>query len=208
GAPRRDRGGAARRRGHRQVLPPPQGSRGAGGGEREVRADRGRRGLQLQHPRHRAGRDPYGRPRLSSFPRRERNPGAPVFFAVPVHICSARGSSQGAVPAGGLTVDTNLTPPVQQALMQRWEPLYRSQLHYLVSWSTRGRRPVLKERHIDAIHELIRATCEERDFGLVEVVAGHDTVHVLFGLKPTQSVASAVRELKGRTTMTLLQRFP
>jgi len=105
-------------------------------------------------------------------------------------------------------VDTNLTPPVQQALIRRWEPLYRSQLHYLVTWSTRGRRPVLKDRHIDAIHELIRSTCEDRDFNLVEVVAGHDHVHVLFGLKPAQSVASAVRELKGRTTMTLLQRFP
>ena len=105
-------------------------------------------------------------------------------------------------------MDPNLTPPVQQALKQRWEPLYRSQLHYLVTWSTRGRRPVLKERHIAAIHELIRSACEDRDFNLVEVVAGHDHVHVLFGLKPAQSVASAVRELKGRTTMTLLQRFP
>jgi REP element-mobilizing transposase RayT len=105
-------------------------------------------------------------------------------------------------------VETNLTPPVQQALMQRWEPLYRSQLHYLVTWSTRGRRPVLKERHMAAIQELIRSTCEDRDFNLLEVVAGHDHVHVIFGLKPAQSVASAVRELKGRTTMTLLQRFP
>ena len=105
-------------------------------------------------------------------------------------------------------MDTNLTPPVQQALRERWEPLYRSQLHFLVTWSTRGRRPVLKERHIAAIHELIRSACEDRDFNLVEVVAGHDHVHVLFGLKPAQSVASAVRELKGRTTMTLLQRFP
>jgi putative transposase len=105
-------------------------------------------------------------------------------------------------------VDTNITPPVQQALMQRWEPLYRSQLHYLVTWSTRGRRPVLKDRHIAAIHELVRSASEDRDFNLVEVVAGPDHVHVLFGLKPTQSVASAVRELKGRTTMTLLQRFP
>ena len=105
-------------------------------------------------------------------------------------------------------MDPNLTPPVQQALKQRWEPLYRSQLHYLVTCTTRGRRPVLKERHITAIHELIRSACEDRDFNLVEVVAGHDHVHVLFGLKPAQSVASAVRELKGRTTMTLLQRFP
>src|SRR4029079_2595907 len=65
-------------------------------------------------------------------------------------------------------VDTNLTAPVQQALTQRWEPLYRSQLHYLVTWSTRGRRPVLKERHIAAIHELIRSACEDRDYNLVE----------------------------------------
>jgi len=105
-------------------------------------------------------------------------------------------------------VDTNLTPPVQQALRQRWEPLYRSRLHYLVTWSTRGRRPVLKDRHIEALHSLIRTSCEDRGFGLVEVVAGHDHVHVLFGLKPAQSVASAVRELKGRTGLALLERFP
>ena len=105
-------------------------------------------------------------------------------------------------------MDTNLSVPVQQALMQRWEPLYRSQLHFLVTWSTRGRRPVLKDRHIEAIHELITTTCEDRGFALVRVVVGPDHVHVLLGLKPAQSVASAVRELKGRTTMTLLERFP
>lgn len=105
-------------------------------------------------------------------------------------------------------MDMNLALPVHQALMQRWEPLYRSQLHYLVTWSTRGRRPVLKDRHIEALQTLIRTTSEDRGFGLVEVVAGHDHVHVLFGLKPAQSVASAVRELKGRTSMALLERFP
>ena len=105
-------------------------------------------------------------------------------------------------------MEANLAVPVQKALMQRWEPLYRSQLHYLVTWSTRGRRPVLKDRHIQAIHELIRAACEDRGFALVEVVAGADSVAALFGLKPAQSVASAVRELKGRTTMALLQDYP
>jgi putative transposase len=105
-------------------------------------------------------------------------------------------------------VDPNLAVPVQKALLQRWEPLYRSQLHYLVTWSTRNRRPVLKDRHIEAIHQLVRAACDDRGIELVEVVAGADHVHVLFGLKPAQSVASAVRELKGRTTMTLLQDFP
>jgi len=105
-------------------------------------------------------------------------------------------------------VDTKLALPVHQALMQRWEPLYRSHLHYLVTWSTRGRRPVLKERHLQALQSLIRTACEERGFSLVEMVAGHDHVHVLFGLKPAQSVASAVRELKGRSSVTLLERFP
>ena len=105
-------------------------------------------------------------------------------------------------------MEPNLASPVHQALMQRWEPLYRSQLHYLVTWSTRGRRPVLKDRHIEALHSLIRQACEDRGIALVGLVAGHDHVHVLFGLKPAHSVASAVRELKGRSTLALLERFP
>ncbi|HTR96346.1 MAG TPA: IS200/IS605 family transposase [Candidatus Acidoferrales bacterium] len=105
-------------------------------------------------------------------------------------------------------MELDLAPQVKQALEKDWEPLYRSQLHYLVTWNTRGRRPVLKEKHIEALHGLIRQTCEERDFELVEVVAGQDHVHVLFGLRPAQSVASAVRELKGRTSMTLMGQHP
>jgi putative transposase len=105
-------------------------------------------------------------------------------------------------------VETTLAPTVRHALRQNWEPLYRSQLHYLVTWSTRGRRPVLKDRHITAIQALVRSVCEDRGIALVEVVAGHDHVHALFGLKPAQSVASAVRELKGRTSMSLMMEFP
>ena len=105
-------------------------------------------------------------------------------------------------------MDKNPAPPIDQALLQRWEPIYRSQLHYLVTWSTRGSRPVLRERHIEALQVLIRSACDDRGFSLVEVVAGPDHVHVLFGLKPAQSVASAMRELKGRSSMALLERFP
>lgn len=105
-------------------------------------------------------------------------------------------------------MELELAPQVKQALSNRWEPVYRSQLHYLVTWSTRGRRPVLKERHIEALRALVRSTCEERDFELVDVVAGPDHVHALFGLRPAQSVASAVRELKGRTSMALMTQFP
>lgn len=105
-------------------------------------------------------------------------------------------------------MDLELDPHVKQALSNRWEPIYRSQLHYLVTWSTRGRRPVLKERHVEALKTLVRTTCEERDFELVDVIVGPDHVHVLFGLRPAQSVASAVREMKGRTSMALMAQFP
>ena len=105
-------------------------------------------------------------------------------------------------------MEPNMAPQVRKALEKDWEPLYRSQLHYLVSWNTRGRRPVLKDKHIESLRALIRQACEDRDFELVEVVVGQDHLHVLFGLRPAQSVASAVRELKGRTSMALLQAHP
>jgi putative transposase len=105
-------------------------------------------------------------------------------------------------------VELDLAPQVQQALAKDWEPMYRSQLHYLVTWNTRARRPVLKERHAEALKSLIRQTCDEREIELIEVVAGQDHVHVLFGLRPAQSVASAVRELKGRTSLALMQDHP
>lgn len=105
-------------------------------------------------------------------------------------------------------MELDLAPQVKDVLLERWEPVYRSQLHYLVTWSTRGRRPVLKERHLDALKALIRKSCDDRGFPLVEVVAGQDHVHILFGLRPAQSVASAVREIKGRTSIELMQNFP
>lgn len=101
-----------------------------------------------------------------------------------------------------------MAPELRAELAGRWEPVYRSQLHYQVTWSTRGRRPVLRERHVQALHTLIEHVCAERGFALLESAAGGDHVHVLIGLSPTQSVASAVRELKGRTGMELMTQFP
>jgi putative transposase len=105
-------------------------------------------------------------------------------------------------------VDRTLAPQVNAALHGRWEPVYRSQLHYLVSWSTRGRRPVLKDRHLAVLGEMVSMLCEEREIALLEIAAAQDHVHVLFGLRPVQSVASAVRELKGKTGLELMARFP
>jgi putative transposase len=105
-------------------------------------------------------------------------------------------------------VDHTLAPRVNAALFGRWEPVYRSRLYYLVTWSTRGRRPALKERHLAVLGGLLADLCKERGFALLKAAAGQDHVHVLIGLKPAQSVASAVRELKGRTGLALMSRFP
>lgn len=101
-----------------------------------------------------------------------------------------------------------LNPEIRRSLHGSWEPVYRSQLHYLVAWGTRGRRPVLRERHLLALGDLVRQACEERGFGLLECVASSDHVHLLLALRPTHSVAAAVREIKGRTGVALLARFP
>ncbi|MGH7731822.1 MAG: IS200/IS605 family transposase [Candidatus Eiseniibacteriota bacterium] len=105
-------------------------------------------------------------------------------------------------------MERDLTPRVNAALLGRWEPLCRSRLHYLVTWSTRGRRPVLKDRHLAVLGDMVTALSEERGFSLLEASVAQDHLHVLIGLKPAQSVASAVRELKGRTGMALMSRFP
>jgi putative transposase len=102
----------------------------------------------------------------------------------------------------------SLAPEINEALRGRWEPVYRSQLHYLITWTTRGRRPVLRDRHVRALRDLIQQTCDELGFALVEYAAAPEHVHLLLGLGPTQSVASAVRQLKGRTGLTLLQTHP
>lgn len=105
-------------------------------------------------------------------------------------------------------MELELAPQVKQSLYGRWEPICRSQLHYLVTLNTRGRRPVLKDRHVEALRELIEQACDERDVALVDFAAGADHAHVLFALQPAQSVGSAVREIKGRAGVALMSRFP
>jgi REP element-mobilizing transposase RayT len=102
----------------------------------------------------------------------------------------------------------SLPPEIHEALRGRWEPVYRSQLHYAINWSVRGRRHVLRARHVLALRDLVQRTCDELGFSLVEFAATSDHVHLLLGLRPTQSVASAVRQIKGRTGLALLEAHP
>jgi REP element-mobilizing transposase RayT len=105
-------------------------------------------------------------------------------------------------------MDLGLAPELSAALHVRWEPVCRSRLHYLVSWFTRARKEVLTDRHVQALQDLIPSLCAEREIEWVDLAVARDHVHVLFALHPTHSVASAVREMKGRSGVALLARFP
>ena len=105
-------------------------------------------------------------------------------------------------------MNDKLTPRVHEALNRQWEPVYRSCLHYLVSWTTRGRKPVLRDRHVLKLRELIPALCDERGIDLLEMAVTKERLHLLFGLRPTHSVATAVREIKSRVGLELLSLFP
>jgi REP element-mobilizing transposase RayT len=78
----------------------------------------------------------------------------------------------------------------------------------VVSWTTRGRKPVLRDQHVLKLRELIPALCDERGIDLFEVAVGNDHVQVLFGLRPTHSVATAVREIKSRAGLEMLSLYP
>ena len=99
-------------------------------------------------------------------------------------------------------------PEVKNALLGRWEPVYRSRLQYLITWSTRGRKAVLRDRHTHTLSQLIPTICEERGVQLLDLAVGEDHVHTLIALRPTQSVASVVREIKGRAGLDLMLRHP
>jgi len=105
-------------------------------------------------------------------------------------------------------VTAALAPDLEKSLLVRWEPIDRTQLHYLVTWGTRGRRPVLRGRHVEMIETSFRRIAAACSGAILEVAAGVDHVHVLLRMRATDSAVRVVRELKGRTAMELLERFP
>jgi putative transposase len=105
-------------------------------------------------------------------------------------------------------MSSTLAPHISPTLRGKWEPVYRSRLHYLVTWSTRGRKAVLREKHADAIRRRLASICRDRTIELCDAATGSDHVHVLFSLPPSHSAASAVREMKGRLGLELLSDHP
>jgi len=94
------------------------------------------------------------------------------------------------------------------ALAPHWVPLCVSRLHYHVTWTSRGRRPVLVGRRAKVASEVLRQLAGERGVRLEAVSIRPDRVHVILSLRPNDRVASVVRELRGRSALSLLRELP
>ena len=72
--------------------------------------------------------------------------------------------------------------------------------------TTRGASPA-RDQHLLKLL-MVPALCDERGIDLLELWVGSDQMRLLSGLRPTHSVATAVREIKSRAGLDMLSQFP
>lgn len=89
-----------------------------------------------------------------------------------------------------------------------WVPQCVSRLYYHVTWTTRGKRPVLIGIRKDAARAVLTRLAQDRGVRLESLAVLPDRVHLLLSLRPTDCAASVVRELRGRSALRLLADQP
>lgn len=96
----------------------------------------------------------------------------------------------------------------ERASAREWQPVCIARLHYHLAWSTRGKSPVLTGKRETALRTILTDLCQERGFLLQAVAITPAQVRLVVSLRPSQLAASVVRELKGRSALTLLRHCP
>lgn len=89
-----------------------------------------------------------------------------------------------------------------------WQPICIARLHYHLTWSTRGKSPVLVGKRALAVRSILEDLCNERGILLQAIAITPAQVRLVVSLRPSQLAASVVRELKGRSALTLLRQCP
>ena len=84
----------------------------------------------------------------------------------------------------------------------------RRRLHYHLTWSTRGKSPVLVGKRDHALRCILEGLCKQRGSLLQAVAITPAQVRLVVSLRPSQLAASVVRELKGRSALALLRQCP
>lgn len=92
--------------------------------------------------------------------------------------------------------------------VRAWQPVCIARLHYHLTWSTRGKSPVLVGKRALALRSILAELCRERGIQLQAIAVTPAQVRVVVSLRPSQLAASVVRELKGRSALALLRQCP
>lgn len=95
-----------------------------------------------------------------------------------------------------------------RAIEREWQPVCIARLHYHLTWSTRGKSPVLVGKRALALRAILADLCKERGIQLQALAITPGQVRLVVSLRPSQLAASIVRELKGRSALALLRQCP
>ena len=80
-------------------------------------------------------------------------------------------------------------------------------LKYLVVWSTKYRKPIMRGEIAERTRTLIREICKAEE---AEIIKGHiskDHVHLFVSVPPYVSVSKFVQRVKGKTSRKLLMEY-
>jgi REP element-mobilizing transposase RayT len=98
--------------------------------------------------------------------------------------------------------------PSERVSERAWQPVCIARLHYHLTWSARGKAPVLVGKRALALRSILEGLCQERGILLQAVAITPSQVRLVVSLRPSQLAASVVRELKGRSALALLRQCP
>ena len=82
---------------------------------------------------------------------------------------------------------------------------YRLYVHLV--WPTKYRKHVLGEKLTPVVESKILEVCETKQYQLIVARAAVDHMHVLIGMRPTQAVSDAVRDIKSHSSATAFATF-
>jgi len=83
-----------------------------------------------------------------------------------------------------------------------------SRLTVHLVWSTKYRYSVLEGDIKTRCRTLLLQMCEAEDIEILKGVVSKDHVHMHISYRPSQSVSSIVKKMKGRSSRKLQQEFP
>ena len=82
------------------------------------------------------------------------------------------------------------------------------QIAYHVIWCPKYRQDILVGDTAIAVGNMLDSICSERNWPIITKEIQPDHIHLFLTIPPAQSVADAVKILKGVTARSLFQRFP